>query len=110
VGRYRVAFSGDGRWHSYVLVVNATTSQSLLYVDGVQGAALASAITTSPDGTAARLGRQFDPAGEYFGGDLADVQIYAGALSAAQVAEIAAAGPDRIPLSLPPPRRRSFPP
>jgi hypothetical protein len=73
--------------------VNAVTAQSLLYVDGVQKAALGSAVATTSGGTATRLGRQYDPAAEYFGGNLFDVQVYTGALTAAQAAQIAANTP-----------------
>jgi hypothetical protein len=41
------------------------------------------------NGTNTRFGRQFDPFGEYFNGELDDVRICGNALSEADVARIA---------------------
>jgi hypothetical protein len=95
----RVPLSGDGQWHSYVLAVDSTASRSRLFVDGIQKAALASAIATTPNGTTTRLGRQFDPSAEYFRGSLADVQIYKGVLSDADVVKLSASTPVSTPTS-----------
>lgn len=88
-----VPFPGDGQWHCYALVVDSVASQSRLFVDGIQKATMAAAIATTPAGTNTRFGRQYDPGPSYLRGNLADVQIYTGALSSAEVAQIAAAAP-----------------
>jgi hypothetical protein len=90
-----VAFPTDTARHHFALTVDATVGPgtSVLYVDGVQRATLANAITSTNLGTDTRFGRQFDPFAEFFGGQMQDVRIYSGALSSGQVAALNAAGP-----------------
>ena len=92
-----VLFPSNGLWNSYVVVVNASTSQSLLYVDGDLASTLNTAITTTTGADDTRLGRQFDPFGEYLAGNLANVQIYNNALTKTQVAAYATEGPTSSP-------------
>ena len=87
----------DGLWHDYTLVVDATANDSEFFVDGVLMATLGFAMSTSTTGTDTRLGEQYDGYGEHFLGNEANVQIYSGALTADQVAAIAAEGPTPVP-------------
>jgi sialidase-1 len=81
----------DGQWHHYVLTVSA--DGSTVYLDGVSR-------VTAPLG-----GDALDPSGDlilgcrqdlngrrYYGGMLHEVRIYNRALSAVEVASLAAAG------------------
>ena len=77
-------------------MVDATANQSRLFRDGILQATLNSAITTTSGGTATRLGRQFDPFTEFFAGDLDDIRIYQGALTASEVATLAAGAPSPL--------------
>ena len=83
-----VPFPSDGKRHHYALVVDSTADQAILYVDGVRRAATG-AFSTTGSGTDTRLGRQFDPFAEFFNGSLSDVRIYQGALTSAEVADLA---------------------
>jgi hypothetical protein len=86
-----VAFPTDtALFHHIAMSVDATAGTSSLYVDGLLQATLGTAITTTTGGTDTRLGRQFDPFQEFFGGQMRDVRVYTGALSAGQVAALAA--------------------
>jgi hypothetical protein len=80
----------DGAFHHYALTVDADGGQSFLYLDGVLEATTNSALTTTTLGTDTRLGRQFEPFNEFLDGDLDEVRIYVGVLSAAEVAGLAA--------------------
>jgi hypothetical protein len=92
-----VAEPTDGLWHDYTLVVDATGNDSELFVDGALKATLGFAIITDATGTNTRLGEQYcspqPGCVESFLGNEANVQIYSGALTADQVAAIAAEGP-----------------
>jgi len=93
----------DDKWHCYVLVVEAPTSLSRFFVDGIQRAVMEPSIATTPNGTGTRLGRQYEPSAEYFKGNLADVQIYTGALSASDIVKLCANLPVSTPTSQVPP-------
>jgi hypothetical protein len=87
---------GDGLFHHHVLVADAVANQTRFYVDGALRRTLGTAITTAQDGTPTRFGRQFDPWSEFVNGAMDEVRIYRGALDAAAVATLMAAGPTTI--------------
>lgn len=78
----------------YALVVDAVAGHSKLYVDGLQVASLGTAIATGSAGSPTRFGRQFGGLAEYFHGSIDDVRIYSGALTAQEVAALAAPVPE----------------
>jgi hypothetical protein len=84
-----VIFPVDGEFHH--VAVTADGSVNRLYLDGVERASFAGAFDTTTAGTGTRLGRQFNVNGEYFRGDMDEVRIYAEALEACDIAELAAA-------------------
>lgn len=88
---YAVGGSGFGMddfFHHYALTV--TAGNSYFYIDGVQVAVNAGAISTTSLGSDTRFGRQFGGYGEFFNGEMDDVRIYANALDAAEVRDLAA--------------------
>jgi len=90
-GSTGIAFPTDTTlFHHFALTVDAANSLTSLYVDGVLRGTLGTALTTTTGGTDTRLGRQFAPFNEFFGGQMRDVRIYTGALNSGQVATIAA--------------------
>ena len=84
------SFPSDGAWHAYALTVDTDAQISILYIDGLVYNSLGSAIAPGPGGDDTRLGSQYNAHGEYFYGDLDNVRIYSGALTAAEVAGIEA--------------------
>lgn len=84
-----VTLPNDFALHHYALTVNATTNQSAFYFDGVLRATM-TGIATTTGGTDTRFGNQFAGFSEYFRGELDDIRVYNGALSAGQVTTIAA--------------------
>ena len=81
------SFTANGIFEHIALVTDGATSS--LYLNGVLSATLASGLNTTAGGDDTRFGKQFSPFNEYFHGDIADVRIYTGALSAQQVASLA---------------------
>jgi hypothetical protein len=84
------AFYRDNTFHSYAFVMDDT--QASFYVDGTL--VLQHAAFTTGGSTNTRIGRQFDPYGEYFNGQIADLRIYNNALSGTEVANVAAGTPE----------------
>jgi hypothetical protein len=84
-------FPKDRLMHHYALTVNE--KESCLYFDGVQ-VRNTRPIHIAGGGNNTRLGRQYDPWPEYFHGTVDELWIYQGALTAAQVAKLAAAKPN----------------
>ena len=85
-----VPFPTDGAYHMYAAVVDAVSNTTSLYIDGELRATKNSAIpstATDPSGYT-RLGRQFGTHEEYFHGNIDDVWIYSGALSASDVGNL----------------------
>jgi hypothetical protein len=73
----------DNLFHSFALTSDALGTNfyvdgSLIFTSGIQIAATAL-------GTNTRLGRQFDPFSEFFHGNLDNVRIYSGALTAEEI-------------------------
>lgn len=81
-------------WHHFAVVVNSVAGTSDLYINGVLEASLGFAIATTGSGTATRLGNQFGGFSEYFQGNIDDVRIYTGALSAREVNDLASGVPE----------------
>lgn len=81
----------------YALVVDGNANLSTLYIDGNSIASVTMAIGTGGGGSPTRLGRQFDPADEFFNGSLDELRIYAGALDARTVATLAAPQTTKVP-------------
>jgi hypothetical protein len=92
-----LTFADDRLMHHYA--VSASAVDTRLYVNGVC-VATNSPIRVSPDGDNTRLGCQFDPWGEFFHGNLDEVWVYDGALTAAEVAQLAAVKPHSPNLSI----------
>lgn len=86
-----VPFGAVGKMTHYALTVDEATGVSTLYKNGWMVASVPFAITVGAGGDATRLGRQFsiECCAESFNGELADLRIYNGALTAKEVAEIA---------------------
>jgi hypothetical protein len=82
-----LAFPQDQAWHSYALTVSAANGTQF-YIDGMLAFTQAGAITVFPGGNQTRLGAQFGGFGEYFLGNLDNVRIWDGALSAGEVASL----------------------
>lgn len=81
------SFTANGIFEHIALVTDGATSS--LYLNGVLSATLASGLNTTAGGDNTRFGKQFSPFNEYFQGDIADMRIYTGALSAQQAASLA---------------------
>lgn len=73
----------------YALVVDSSNSLSTLYIDGISVAGVTMAIGTGSGGSSTRLGRQFDPADEFFNGSMDELRIYDGALDDSAIAALA---------------------
>jgi hypothetical protein len=84
-----VAFGAPNVWTHYALVVDAGANTSQLFVGGTLAAMVPYAIATSLNGSPTRLGRQFDPFGEFFNGSIDDVRTYDGVLTPLEVAQLA---------------------
>ncbi len=68
-----VPFPADGQWHVLTLVRTAT--DTVLYLDGKEVKRRGGPIG-HPVGTEFRIGRQFGVHGEYFGGRIAQLQVW----------------------------------
>lgn len=79
-------FTANGSYQHIALVTTGATSS--LYLNGTLAASLASGLNTTAGGDNTRFGEQFSGLGEFFAGDLKDMRIYTGALSAPQVAAL----------------------
>jgi hypothetical protein len=87
-----VRFPKSGKWHHYAVTVNRTAGVKALFIDGQLMSTKTNRIggpLGNSTNQATRLGRQFEPWGEFFRGRLADVRIYRGALTAPEVAKLA---------------------
>jgi hypothetical protein len=82
-----IAASFQETWHHVAVVRNGSTAT--VYVDGVSKGTLAISSTSNPNGTL-RLGRS-DEIHQQFYGLLDDVAVFTAALSASQIAALAAA-------------------
>ena len=88
-GSVGVVFPADTTlFHNVALTVDSTANQTKLYIDGALATTLGGVLGTTTGGDPTRLGAQFG-ASEFFAGQLKDVRVYTGVLSAAQVASIA---------------------
>ena len=87
-----------GAWHHYAVTVDSILGTSRLFVDGMAVATLHSAIVTTTGGTDTRLGAQFQNFGEYFNGELDEIEIYSGALSENEIASLASVKPGVVPI------------
>lgn len=83
----------DGKWH-HVAGVSASTGGMVLYIDGMMRATHPSTSTAVYSQTEDFLvGADINPnSGLYFGGNIDDVRYYTRALSAAEIAALAAGG------------------
>ncbi len=92
----------DGLFHHVAITADSAGAATRLYIDGTLRATLPQRVPGGPTGTFTRFGRQFDPYTEYTDGDLDEVKLARGVLTAAEVAAIRAAGvstPDRLVFS-----------
>lgn len=81
----------------YALVVDSSSNLSTLYIDGINVANVAIAIGTGSGGSPTRLGRQFDPADEFFNGSMDELRIYDGVLDDSAVAALANPPTTKVP-------------
>lgn len=88
-----IAMIAVGEWHHIALSCDATDNISTLYIDGSAAGSLGNSFPTTPAGSNTRLGRQFSPYDEFFPGDLDEVRVYSGALSADEVLALAVPSP-----------------
>jgi len=95
-----VPFAAPATLAHYAVTVDPGASSTRLYIDGQEVASRSFAIAVSPEGTTTRLGRQFDPFAEYFDGTIDDFRVYSGALTAGEVAALAAPVPEPSSLLL----------
>ncbi len=79
-------FPSDGLLHHYAVTEDTTGTR--LYIDGSLRRTFGTMVTTT-GGSDTRLGNQFTDYSEYFGGDIADLWVFNGALSATEVAALA---------------------
>jgi uncharacterized delta-60 repeat protein len=86
-------FPNDGLLHHYALTVDGTATR--LYVDGALVYS-AGAISRGAGGNDTRLGRQYGGGAEFFHGAIDELWVFNTALSAGDVAQLAAAVPQRI--------------
>jgi hypothetical protein len=77
------AYPTDGAWHTFAVVSDQGLSQTSLYIDGELYTFRAG--TTNPAAVGTVLGKQYHPHNEYFNGQLDDLRIYTGALTAGEV-------------------------
>lgn len=95
----QVSFPADRRFHDYVITSEAGVG-TRLYIDGNMVFSNSNHLQPTTTGTNTRLGRQFDPYGEYFTGQIDNLKIYSGALTGNEVANAFAAVPLPAGLSL----------
>jgi serine/threonine protein kinase len=81
-----IPFPSDGLLHHYAVTAGTDTR---LYIDGTLVATFGP-ISATAGGDHTRLGRQFDPFAEFFTGNLDDLWVFSGTLTADEVASLAA--------------------
>jgi hypothetical protein len=81
-----IPFPSDGFLHHYAVTAGTDTR---LYIDGTLMATFGP-ISTTAGGDHTRLGRQFDPFAEFFNGNLDELWVFSGTLTADEVAALAA--------------------
>lgn len=89
-----VPFAAPGVLAHYAVTVDPSASSTHLYIDGQLVASRSFAIAVSSEGSATRLGRQFDPFAEYFDGTVDEFRVYSGALTGAEIAALAVPVPE----------------
>ena len=89
--------SNTTSFHHFALTVDTTLDMSSFYIDGTLVASIVGGIDTTSGGDNTLLGGQFEGIGEFFAGQLKDVRIYTGALSAGEVSTLAASGAASAP-------------
>jgi hypothetical protein len=82
-----VAFPIDGMWHHYV--ITKSSSNAYLYLDGELAATKGEAIDNpNPEGSGLYIGKQYGEGREYFDGNIAELSVWDGALSALEIASL----------------------
>ena len=84
--------AADGLFRHLVLVVDSIANRSYLYTNGALQLTLVQRIATPATGNNTRLGRQFDPFGEFMDGDIDELRVYSGAIDAAAVTALFVGG------------------
>lgn len=92
------SFTANGAFEHVALVTNG--SNSSLYLNGTLAASLVGGLNTTAGGDNTRFGGQFGGLGELFQGNIKDMRIYTGALSAQQVTALASTTPEPGTLAL----------
>lgn len=80
-----------GNWHHVAWTYDATSTTSLLYVDGTQVASATGGLATSTTADVI-LGTTDSGTTSPFAGDVDDVRVFSGVLTAAQITRMAAGG------------------
>ena len=81
------AISADGNYHHVALVVDSAAGSTQLFVDGILRESFPSALTLPAISAGTLIGRSYS-GNDFFAGEMDDLKIYRGALTAAQVTGI----------------------
>jgi hypothetical protein len=90
-GSTGVAYPNDGTWHTFGITSDVGGNTTSIYIDGIFQASRAG--TTSPGADISRFGRQYNGHAEYFNGQMDNIRIYSGALTAGEVFTLSGAAP-----------------
>lgn len=86
----------DGSWHN--IIITASGSNALIYVDGVQNGAFTYTAPGDNANTQSYIGSMYGT-GDFFNGSIANVQIYSSGLNSSQAGTVYARGISGLPLS-----------
>jgi hypothetical protein len=77
------AYPNDGAFHEFLYTFDPSAAMTVhFYIDGSLALQSSPSVVAGAGGTATRLGRQFDPFGEFLTGSIGHLEIYRGAISA----------------------------
>jgi hypothetical protein len=85
-------FPSDGLWHNYAVTVDAVNDITRLYIDGAQVSFINIEIGHGTGGTNTFLGKQYNGHSEYWNGQIDNVRIYTGELTAGEISALNSGG------------------